>query len=304
MRLCSNSPLATSRFPSRKCTSPMLNNAPPRSPALLLRLPSSNTPLNASRAAAKSPCAANDRPSPSSALASPRSVGARAIQLTAAAVIDNGAAEVSLDKLDVAGVDERGGEPSCVVQPLLDGQRFAKCGERVGVFELRILRGAETNERERDALVIAQFPFDGDKLLVDRLGGGEVALIVERIADVLQHIGLQLLVADSYREVERALVERLRARNRPSLRRRRRLARHGGHERGSDEIRFFREQLFAFRRRQTPQSTRRRGHPPACLRVQASSRFPRARRSALRPMTYETPSASRRDDGSRWCDRG
>ena len=54
------------------------------------------------------------------------------------------------------------------------------------VFELRILRRAETNERERDTLVIAQFPFDRDKLLVDRSSGGEVALIVKRIADVLQ----------------------------------------------------------------------------------------------------------------------
>ena len=83
------------------------------------------------------------------------------------------------------------GEPSGVVQPLLDSQRFAKRDERVGVLELRILRGAETNERRRDALVVAEFPFDRDKLLVDRFGRGEVALIVERIADVLEHIGLQ-----------------------------------------------------------------------------------------------------------------
>src|SRR3954454_14659848 len=158
------------------------------------------------------------------------SIGARAIQLTGAAVIGNGAAEVSLDKLDVAGVDKRRGERSCVVQPLLDRQRFAKCGERVGVFELRILRRAETNERERDTLVIAQFPFDRDKLLVDRSSGGEVALIVKRIAYVLQRIGLQLLVADSYREVERALEQRLRSRIGSSLRRRRGLARHGGHQ--------------------------------------------------------------------------
>ena len=34
-------------------------------------------------------------------------VGTRAIQLAAAPIIDNGAAEVSFDELDIAGVDER-----------------------------------------------------------------------------------------------------------------------------------------------------------------------------------------------------
>ena len=93
-----------------------------------------------------------------------------------------------------------------------------KCHQRVAVFKLRVLCGAEPDKRAGDSVLIAQFPLDGRTLLVDRLRGGKVSLEVQRVAEVLEHVGLQFFVTHSNREFQGSLVERLCARVVPPLR--------------------------------------------------------------------------------------
>ena len=100
----------------------------------------------------------------------------------------------------------------------MNGERLFECRERIGVFELRILRGAETHERARHPVVVAKLALDRDRLFVDRLRRGKVTLVIQRVGEILERVRLQLLVSDSNGKLQRAFVKRLCARIVQSLR--------------------------------------------------------------------------------------
>ncbi len=134
------------------------------------------------------------------------------IQIAAAAVVGNRDRVVAEQIADVAGADQRGRRGGLIGQRRLECQRLAIVRQRHGVFSQRIADVAGADQRGGHRLGIVALALDCQPLLVDLERARKVALEVERVGQVLQHLPFDLAIADPLRHLERPFEHGLRFR--------------------------------------------------------------------------------------------
>ena len=186
-------------------------------------------------------------------------------QIAAATVIRKRGGVVALHELDVAGTDEGGGNTRRIVQPFLNRERLAVTRDRVTVLELRIEDRRDAERRAGNAGVVRALPLDRESAPVRGERFRELALKVERIAEILPGLAFAALVTEARGQFDCQLVPALRSRELAADRVTVGASRNRRDERRVDQVRLRREQSLTFGRG-------RRGHESLSERV-ARRRF-------------------------------
>ena len=141
------------------------------------------------------------------------------VEVPAPRVVRNRGREITLEILHVASADQRRRDRACVVETLLDCERFAVCRQRRGVLRERVANGRDPEQSRRCPRRIVPFAFEREAFFIRLQSALQVALKVHRVGKVLQRLALQPLVADPPGHVAHALECDLCRRVRPVLRR-------------------------------------------------------------------------------------